>query len=512
MKNIIFIICDDLNDSIAGMGGHPQAQTPNLDRLMARGVKFTNHQCNVPLCGPSRASLWSGLSPCTTGYYGYNQQPNHWRKNQILKNAVTLFEHATRSGRKVFGTGKIHHNGHEDWSIFKNVDGSDGFKVRPSFGPYPWDGSDECKMWGRLHPDLPDSWQAPAKRGEWDCGFGRMQNISEAFGGNGQWIMNHGKPFRYVNDEDRDSMPDEKSASYATEILNIEHEKPFLLAVGFSRPHSPLYVPGKYFDRFPLSEVELTPMKQQSLDGLSRCLVQDQDIGTKDYGFYKYRKVMETGGLELLRRWTQAYLASVAFVDEQIGKVLDALEKSIYADDTLVIFTSDNGYHMGEKEQLFKNSVWEESTRVPLIIAGPGVAKGLECKHPVSLLDLYPTCCDYLELTEQPHTELGKSLDGHTLRCLLENPNSQKWEGPNFALSVLASSEELQTNEPGKVGDQHFSLRTEQYRYIQCRNGECELYDHSIDPHEWKNLANEPEYTDLILDFKEKIESMLINN
>lgn len=506
-KNIVFIVCDDLNDSIAGMGGHPQAKTPNIDRLMARGVKFTNHQANCPLCGPSRASLWSGLAPNTTGYYGYNQQKNHWRSNPILKDATTLFEHAVDGGRKVYATGKIHHNGHEDKSIFKNADGSNGFSVPPSFGPFPWDGDKKHKMWGRVHPSLPESWQTPEKRGEWDCGFGRLEDISDAFGGKGKWMMNNGRPFHYRSDEDRSSMNDEECAKYAMEVLAEKQELPFLLAVGFSRPHSPLYVPGKYFDMFPLEDVKLAPLKENSLEGLSKSLVKDHDLGTRGYGFYKYRKVMGSGGEELLRRWTQAYLACVAFVDEQIGKVLDALEKSSHADNTMVILTSDNGYHMGEKEQLFKNSVWEESTRVPLVVAGPGVARGAVCGHPVSLVDLYPTCCDYMKLSSDPHKAIGKTLDGHSLRPLLEDPSSDNWGGPDYALSMLASSKTLDVDEPGKVQDQHVSIRTQRYRYILCRNGEDELYDHDNDPHEWHNLSGRPEHAELIERFKKTIQA-----
>jgi arylsulfatase A-like enzyme len=509
--NVLFIICDDLNDSVAGMGGHPQAKTPNIDRLMERGIKFTNNQSNCPLCGPSRASLWSGLSPLTTGYYGYDQQKNKWRKNPVLKDAVTLFEHAVAGGCKVYATGKIHHNGHEDKSIFKNADGTSGFKVNPSFGPFPWDGDQKYKAWGRVHPSLPESWQTPEKRGEWDCGFGRLENISKAFGGKGQWIMNGGTPFRYTSDNERDLMKDEECAAYAAEILAQKHDAPFLLAVGFSRPHSPLYVPGKYFDLFPLDQVKLTPLKKSSLEGLSQCIVKDYDTGTQGYGFYKYKKLMDAGGEDLLRRWTQAYLAAVAFTDDQVGKVLDALEKSPYAGNTLVIFTSDNGYHMGEKEQLFKNSVWEESMRVPLVIAGPGTATHVDCSHPVSLVDLYPTCCDYMGLSLEPNTKNQKKLDGHSLRSLLENPASDKWEGPDYALSVLASNKKLEVGEQGRAEDQHFSLRTQRFRYILCRDGEQELYDHDNDPNEWNNLAAKPEWAELIKGFKRTIQTHSAN-
>lgn len=150
--NIVIIVCDDLNDSIAGMGGHPQARTPNIDGLAARGVTFMNAASNVPLCGPSRASMWSGLLPTTTGYYGYNQQINHWQQNPVLSDSITLFEILTQNGYRNFATGKIHHNGHEVMKIFENADGYPGYGTQPNFGPIPNDGKPDNKKYGVLPP------------------------------------------------------------------------------------------------------------------------------------------------------------------------------------------------------------------------------------------------------------------------------------------------------------------------------------------------------------------------
>lgn len=493
-SNILIILCDDLNDSIEGMGGHPQAKTPNIDRLTRKGVRFVNAQANVPICGPSRASMWSGLAPQTTGYYGYNQQANHWRKNPVLKDAVTLFEHAVANGYRIQATGKIHHNGHEDWSIFKNADGTSGFAVSPSWGPFPWDGRADKKTWGVIHPDLPESWYETDVN--WDNSFGPLRDISNEFGGKGSWIMAGGKPFRYGSDDDRDPMPDELCAEEAVRVLQEPQNKPFLLAVGINRPHSPMYAPRKYFDRFPLATLKLSPaIKAGDLDDCSKSLAQQHDIGTQSHGYNKYNLIQQGGGDELLLQWTQAYLACVAYVDDQVGTILSALEQSDHADNTLVIFTSDHGYHMGEKEQNFKNSVWEESMRVPFVVAGPGVARGAECTQPVSLVDIYPTCVDYGKWTTEPNAgSNGKPLDGHSIRSLLENPNANQWEGESFVLSAIASNKKLEVNEPGKPKDQHWSLRTARYRYILCRNGEEELYDHQTDPNEWKNLAKSPEH------------------
>lgn len=492
--NVLFIICDDLNDSVEGMGGHPQAKTPNIDRLMRRGVRFSNAQCNDPICAPSRASLWSGLYPHTTGYFGYSQQQNRWRRNRILRRCKTVFEHFSANGYQVYATGKIHHNGHEDWSIFRNRDGSNGFAIRPDFGPVPWDGTQKAWRGGRIHPGLPEAMQGLY----WDNSFGPITDLSKQFGGRGRWMLLQGKPFRYVSEADRDRLPDERSAEYAASVLQRRHKTPFFLAAGFNRPHAPLHVPKSYFDRFPLEAVELAPQLENDLSDCAKTLWKDKDLGTHEYGYRKYERIMAAGGKELLRRWTQAYLASVAFVDEQIGRLLNALGQSPYADSTLVVLTSDHGYHMGEKEQLFKNSVWEESMRVPLVVAGPGVAQGKECDHPVSLIDMYPTLIDYCRLPTDPNQETNeRALAGHSIRPFLADPVNGKWDGPPIALGVVASGEGLKVNQPGKVERQHYSVRSKRHRYVLCNNGEEELYDHWRDPHEWTNLAHKPESAEI---------------
>jgi GH35 family endo-1,4-beta-xylanase len=482
--NLIVIVCDDLNDAVGGFGGHPQARTPNIDRFAKRGVRFTNAASNCPLCGPSRASLWSGLHPNTTGYYGYKQQLNHWRRNPVLKDTKTVFEHFTQNGYRNFSTGKIHHNGHEELSIFENPDGFPGFGSQGNFGPIPNDGKPENLRHGVLPPWMPEKLR---KEGGWGDGFGPVQDLKR-YGDEYGWTMFHsGETWEIRNGYDRDPMPDEICASEAVEFLGKEHEAPFLLTVGFTRPHSPWYAPQEYFDLFPLDSIKLTPLMKNDIDDCSKILTEQHDIA-QPWGWQKYRKIMENGGGTQLRKWTQAYLACVAFVDDQTGRILDALEKSPYAENTLVIFTSDHGYHMGEKEYLFKYSPWEESVRIPLVVAGPGVAENRECATPVSLIDLYPTLVDYADLSV-PHL-----LDGFSMRPLLENPASGTWAGPPFTLAASASTVPVEQDVPASADDQHFSLRTERYRYIRCRNGEEELYDHQSDPHEWTNLAGRKEY------------------
>ena len=221
------------------------------------------------------------------------------------------------------------------------------------------------------------------------------------------------------------------------------------------------------------------------------------------WGWYKYKKILNNGGKEKLRRWTQAYLACVAFVDAQVGKVLDAIEAREDADNTLIVFTSDHGYHMGEKDYIFKLTPWEESVRIPLVIAGPGVVEGKTVSNPVSLIDIYPTCIDFRKL------EPSHDLDGFSLRPLLEKPELAEWSGPDFSLAACGSRLSSELHQPALASDQHFSIRTERYRYIRCRNGEEELYDHANDPHEWVNIIASKDYASVLEVLRLKLDSVL---
>jgi arylsulfatase A-like enzyme len=503
--NIIFILCDDLNYSIEGFGGHPQSITPNLKRLAASGVMFSNAMTNCPLSGPSRASLWSGLYPHTTGNFGYEQGDNPWRKNPVMKNTVTVFEHLSHNGYQVYATGKIQHNGTEDYNVYKDENGKVQFGEKANFGPFPTCDNPDYKDWGTTYPDMP----AGMQKTHWDSGFGPIRDISSDFNGTGRWIYNNFKDaptYNYKSETNRDLMPDERNVEYVKDVLKKQTSKPFMIAVGFNRPHAPMFVPQKYYDMYSLDTLKIATRFEDDLSDCSKSLYQDFDIGTKKYGFYKYEKLINAGGMEALKKWTQAYLACVSFVDEQVGQILDALEKSSYKDNTIIIFTGDNGYHMGQKNQLFKNSVWEESCKEPLIIAGYSVKKQAVCKTPVSLIDLYPTIVDYCGLPENPNVNTnGKKLDGFSLRSLLTNPEVGKWKGPKAALSAIASNQKIEPNTMANPKEQHYSVRSEQYRYIHCRNGEEELYDHFADPYEQKNLASDPAYKKIIKELKQFI-------
>ena len=249
---------------------------------------------------------------------------------------------------------------------------------------------------------------------------------------------------------------------------------------------------------FPLDSVELPIIKKGDAEDTHFKDVFDEDV--KGLRFYRtlgesYPDI-ETG----LRTFTQAYLACVAAVDDCIGQVVDSIDNSPLKDNTIIILTSDHGWNMGQKDFLFKNSPWEESTRIPFVVRAPGVAQpGTVAEHPISLIDLYPTLNDLCGLQgDTRKNNKGAQLDGFSVRPFLENPTSGQWDGPEGALTMVHAQENAvqgvskeDTEDPAK---QHWSLRTKRWRYIRYNNGAEELYDHDNDPHEWTNLAKNPEF------------------
>lgn len=493
--NILFVICDDLNNAIEGMGRVPFAPAPNLKRLMDGGVRFTNAHSNCPICLPSRSSLFSGIYPHGTGHFTLWDD---WRSctpiattgeahrlpgygKALLGDAVMMPLHFKRNGYGVFGAGKTFHEGRidDDWWT--------EYRGGPDYGPALWGAPLDDRL---THLFEGDPLEAYANR---YAGIDRFSLIGrefrfhpiemsrgpldEVFGDPGRkGYLREGRVFRYVNDDDCDLLPDEETIEFGIGVLSRKHDRPFFLALGLMKPHTPLNVPRKYFDRFPIEEIDLPPQLAGDSDDCARALIENCP-----YGFLMYDLVTKEGETGL-RKWLQAYLACVAFVDDQMGRLLDALERSPYAEDTLVVFTSDNGYHMGEKNYLFKNSLWLEGDGVPLIVKGPGVSRGGVCRAPVSLIDLYPTFNDFAGLPDAPNAGgNGRSLDGHSLRPLLECPEAGEWGGPPVSLSSVR----------GNTGIHH-SVVSATHRYTLCQNGEEELYDHRVDPHEWHNLAAEP--------------------
>ena len=284
---------------------------------------------------------------------------------------------------------------------------------------------------------------------------------------------------------------------------NQINNQPFFIATGFIRPHTPLVVPKKYYDKFPLNKIKIT---EKLKDDLMDTKFRDNLKETR--GQKAWRLLSEGYGSEEkgLKIFTQAYLASVNFADEMVGRVLDALNKSSFAENTVVILFSDHGYLLGQKDHLWKYNLWEETTRVPLIIRQPNNHKnaGKIVNHPVSLIDVFPTISDYCSLKGSTlKSKKGKNPNGFSLKPFVENPNLKSWDGPEEALTVVAS---WKSKLPEK---QHIAIRTNRYRFIKYFDGSEELYDHNKDSNEWKNLAEDKNYKEIIREMRTRLQKRM---
>lgn len=425
--NVLFIAIDDLNDWLGCYGGHPLAKTPHIDRLAARGTTFLNAHCQAPLCNPSRTSLLLGLRSTTTGVYGlapwFRTLPE-WRER------VTLPQHFRQQGYRTYTTGKIYHGG------------VGGPQLR----------AQEFDVWG---PNGGVGVKPPQKL------------IPPTPMGNHP-LMDWG-----VFPHDDDDKGDYQVASWSVEQLQqMPRDQPFFLATGFFLPHVPLYATQKWFDLYPDDDRLLPPVRH------------NERAGTPRFSWYlhwnlpepRYEWIIENRQAHNLAR---SYLACVSFVDAQVGRLLTALDDADLTDNTVVVLWSDHGYHLGEKEITGKNTLWERSTRVPLIFAGPGVTAGARCAEPVELLDIYPTLVDLCGLPAR------NDLEGLSLRPQLSDP-----ETPRIRPAIT-------THNPGNHG-----VRSRRYRYIHYADGTEELYDLETDQHEWQNRINDPELADVVAEHR----------
>ena len=500
--NVLLIVCDDLNDYVETLGGHPQTKTPHIRKLMESGVSFTQAHCNIPICNPSRASFATGIYPHTSQQFGFED----WDKNEILKNSRTMMDHFGKNGYHTLGTGKVMHNrDRQEWKEYGH----------PSdYGPFLFNGKEKVPNLSVPSPFRDDF-------GIIDGNFGPLENLSNKknpdTGKPYTWITGGWRKQRlmkYNSDEDRDPTGDELNAQWAvkrlTEIADSEDKKPFFMGVGFVRPHTPLIVPQKYFERFPLESIELPEILiGDAEDTFKHTVTSMEDDRSGDRGTKMYDSLVASykGNRELaLKKFIQAYLASVASVDDLVGEILEALKKTNLDKNTIVIFTSDHGWGNGEKDYLYKNSLWQESTRVPLIIKAPGVnSKGKTCKQPVSLVDLYPTLLDLCDLPDNTmKNEKGRPLDGFSMKPLLEDPEIGKWQGPEYAITALYKW--AQYYDPAQ---QNYSLRFKDWRYVRYENGKEELYHTIQDEQEWKNLALNPKFNDKLSGFRKKLLSII---
>ena len=433
--NILFIAIDDLNDWNGMLKGNPQARTPHMDQLAAQGIVFTNAHCSAPACGPSRSAIMSGIRPSTSGNYINRSSLVH---NPILNNSILLPEFFGQQGYYVCGAGKLFHGYHFNHEVQgRGFDEYFPSKTQdlPSFAglkfnaKLPLGGWAVQADWGPCHPDVT-----------------------------------------------LDDHPDGMTANWATnKLLEGKLKEPFFLGAGIFQPHLPNYAPQKYFDRFPLDKIELP----------EGYLENDLDDVPTAHGKMAHNPWLKR--IRMTGQWKpaiQAYLACTAMVDDLIGQIVGALEKSKYADNTIIVLWSDHGFQFGEKERWSKYSLWERATRVNLVWVAPGVTKpGSSCARPVNLLDIYPTLAS-LTGCEPPEQQ----LEGNDLSVLMKNPQAS-WD--RTTLTVF--------------GYKNYGIRSERYRYIVYADGTEELYDHENDKWEWHNLADNPEYAQIRVQMRKGI-------
>ena len=420
--NVLFIAIDDQNDWIGYLGGHPMVKTPHIDRLAKRGTAFTNAHCQAPLCNPSRTSLMTGLRPSTTGVYGLSPW---FRTVPELKNLITLPQYLKQQGGyKTYSTGKIYHgrygrqNNDQEFDLIGPGASAMPFPPKKLIGSTPF-GNHKLMDWG---------------------------------------VFDH-------KDEDKG---DWKVASWAVDQLDTKPKEPFFMSVGFFLPHVPCFATQKWFDLYP-DDNSVLPK-----------ILRNDRTDTPRFSWYMHWYLPEVRHkwLEENNQWrnlVRSYLACTSFVDSQVGRLMNALKRNNFNDNTVIVLWSDHGWHLGEKEISGKNTLWDDSTRVPLIFAGPGVKPDQICTQPAELLDIYPTLNELLDLPQK------KELEGHSLTPQLQNSkNKRHWPA-------------ITTHNHDNHG-----VRSENWRYIQYADGSEELYDMRKDPNEWNNLANNPEHAKVI--------------
>ncbi|MEM7812767.1 MAG: sulfatase [Planctomycetota bacterium] len=410
--NVLFIAVDDLNHWVGYTGRNGQTLTPNIDRLSETGVSFTNAHCAAPACEPSRAALMSGLRPSTSACY---KNGDNWR--ELIPRGYSLNAAFKNAGYHVAGMGKIYHSSS-----------------------------------GGLDKNFADEWSE----------YPAVPRGSQSGRAKKNWGYHEELPLDMADDD----IADYHSVGYFVDKLNEEREEPLFLAVGLIKPHLPWAVPRKYYDRFPLEEIELPPTRD---DDMSDVPLAGRKTGIRT----DHPQFLKSG------RWddaVQSYLATISYVDGQIGRLLDGLAASPRAENTIVVLWGDHGWHLGEKQRWRKFTLWEEATRVPLIVSAPGVTPaGTLCDRPVDLMGLFPTLCDLSGVETPGHVE------GDSWVPLLNDPNAA-WDG--VALTT--------------DGRGRHAVRDGRWRLIRYQDGSQELYDHDADEYEWTNLADDPAHADVI--------------
>ncbi|HYW96459.1 MAG TPA: sulfatase [Bacteroidales bacterium] len=425
--NVLFIAVDDMNNDLACYG-NPQVHSPNIDRLAENGVAFDHAYCQFPLCSPSRSSLLTGLRPDSTRVFEL-----HYHFRQGLPDVVTLPQMFMNNGYYVARVGKMYHYGNP------GDIGTNGLDDRASWTErYNPAGMDKTAL------EI-DVMNYTPKRG-----------LGSALA----W---------YSDPEGTDVQhTDGKVANQAIKLLSEHKDKPFFIAAGFYKPHCPWITPEKYFNQYSLGDMQLPVISQETKDKYPGLAL----ASTKPWPYFGVTH-------DEARQSKLAYYAAISFVDAQIGRLLDAVDSLGLGDNTIIVFWSDHGYHLGEHGLWFKQSLFEESAKCPLIISVPGSKQNGEmCSRIVELVDIYPTLAGLSGLTPPD------DLQGYNLEPLLDNPSAE-WDHPAYTQVERG---------PG------YSVRTETYRFTEWDYGNKgrELYDEVNDPHEQVNLAEDPAYAGVV--------------
>jgi len=438
--NILFIVADDLNSWIGPLGRHPDVRTPAMDRLAASGTVFTRAYCTAPYCNASRMSVFTGCLPATTGIY---ENEPLWTAQARRK---TFLEHFREAGYYCFGAGKVFHGNFDYATAGRNGAAEAAWR----------DSQNRPEMWNDFRTARPEP--MPPNRpinGMFD--FGNFDNVSP-------W--NHHFDWGALPAGREAEMPDAHTVADIAAFLKTPPEQPFFCAAGLYKPHLPWYVPQRFLDLYPLDKVSLPFVKEDDLDDVPQ-IARDWALSPPDHeAILKH---------DQWRHAVQGYLAAISYCDSMIGKLLDALAASPAADNTIVVLWGDNGFHLGEKLHWRKFVLWEEATRVPLIIVPPQARGASRVDEPVSLIDIFPTLCDLAgvrSLADVDGVSLAPLMDGRSVSR--GKPTTMTWKRGNH------------------------SIRSGRWRYTRYHDGSEELYDQTNDPYEWTNLAGDASHARML--------------
>ena len=449
--NILMIAIDDMNDWVGALGG--QAITPNIDRLARQGRLFTNAHTVVPACNPSRTALLTGQRPETTGQY---ENEGNFREKPGGEQRVTLPQYLLQNGYKTYAAGKIFH--------------------QPRGGGKSPSVLSDTVSWTDQHIGYVGT--------EGHKNYLNEDNLAS-------WLGDDAKPYMKTNEQGgvnymfkfgvwgpitdtREETGDWKSAQYCVKFLqSTANTHPFLLSCGIFRPHSPQLAPQRYFDMYPLDKVKVPELPVDDMNDVP-------EVGKTNWSTPFVKLVQQKGELQ---KAVQGYLASMTFADDCVGQVLDALDKSPYKNNTIVVLWTDHGFQLAHKDRWEKYSLWRQATHVPFIIRYPAMPNpGTSCQEAVSLLDVYPTICDLIGLPKP------KTLEGESLLPWLTKPNL-----PKKTPAIITYPKDDR------------AVQWKQWRYIKYAKGDVELYDHSKDPGEYANLAGQTKYRKVV----QKLDKML---